>query len=121
MRRAGIFLTLMSVMVFVFAGVAVAAIINGNDGNNTLIGTPRHDVIRGFGGNDLIRGRGGEDDMYGGKGRDYIRAVDRREDDISCGPGHDRVRANPGDDIEGGCEHVMRAGIRVDDGDGGDD
>jgi hypothetical protein len=31
-KRAGIFLTLMSVMVFVFAGVAMAAIIKGNDG-----------------------------------------------------------------------------------------
>jgi Ca2+-binding RTX toxin-like protein len=121
MRRAGIFLTLMSVMVLVFAGVALAAVINGNDRNNTLIGTPRHDVIRGFGGNDTIRGRGGEDDMFGGRGRDFIRAVDRREDDITCGRGFDQVRANPGDDIEGGCERVVRDGIRVDDNDGGGD
>jgi Ca2+-binding RTX toxin-like protein len=119
MRRAGIFLTLVSVMVFVFAGVALAAFINGNDRNNTLIGTPRHDVIRGHGGGDLIRGRGGEDDLFGGRGGDYIRAVDRREDDITCGRSRDKVRANPGDDIEDGCERIIRAGIRVDDRDDG--
>lgn len=116
MKRAGIFLTLISVMVFVFAGVALAAFINGNNGNNNLVGTPRNDVIRGLGGNDTIRGRGGDDEMMGGTGRDYIRAVDRVEDDINCGLGSDRVRANPGDDIEGGCERVIRAGTRVGDG-----
>jgi Ca2+-binding RTX toxin-like protein len=121
MKRAGIFLTLISVIVLVFAGIALAAVINGNNGNNNLVGTPRGDHIRGFGGNDTIRGRGGEDDMFGGRGRDFIRAVDRREDDITCGRGFDRVRANPGDDIEGGCERVVRDGIRVDDNDRGDD
>jgi hypothetical protein len=35
-QRAGIFLTLMSVMVVVFAGVALAALIKGNDRPNTL-------------------------------------------------------------------------------------
>ena len=114
MKRAGIFLTLISVLVFVFAGVALAAVINGNNGNNNLVGTPRADHIRGFGGNDTIRGRGGEDELMGGTGNDYIRAVDHRKDDINCGPGNDRARANPGDDIKGGsCEKVIRAGQRV--------
>jgi hypothetical protein len=112
MKRAGIFLTLMSVMVFVFAGIALAAVVNGNN-NNTLVGTPSHDVIRGFGGNDTIRGRGGDDELMGGTGNDYIRAVDRSEDHIFCGRGLDRVRANPGDNIEGSCERVVRAGKRV--------
>jgi hypothetical protein len=40
-KRAGIFLTMMSVMVLVFAGVALAALIKGDDGPNTLEGTPR--------------------------------------------------------------------------------
>jgi Ca2+-binding RTX toxin-like protein len=104
MKRAGIFLTLISVLVFVFAGVALAAVINGNNGNNNLVGTPRADHIRGFGGNDTLRGRGGEDELMGGTGNDYI----------NCGPGNDRARANPGDDIKGGsCEKVIRAGQRV--------
>ena len=117
MKRAGLFLTLISVMVFAFAGVALAAFINGNNGSNNLVGTPRADHIWGNGGNDTIRGRGGEDELMGGTGNDYIRAVDHRKDDIKCGRGNDRARANPGDDIEtegGRCERVIRAGQRVD-------
>jgi hypothetical protein len=118
MKRAGVFLTLISVLVFVFAGVALAAIINGNNGDNNLVGTPTADHINGRGGNDLIRGRGGEDELRGNRGNDYIRAVDHRKDDINCGPGNDKARANPGDDIEtegGRCERVIRAGQRVGD------
>jgi hypothetical protein len=122
-KRAGIFITLISVMVLVFAGVALAALIKGDDGPNTLVGTPKGDAIYGYGGADRIQGRGGADALYlgggqdhghGGHGDDYVRAVDRSKDDISCGPGSDRARANPGDDIEAGCEKVIRDGIRVD-------
>jgi RTX calcium-binding nonapeptide repeat (4 copies) len=122
-KRAGIFITLISVMVLVFAGVALAALIKGDDGPNTLVGTPKGDAIYGYGGADRIRGRSGADALYlgggqdhghGGHGDDYVRAVDRSKDDISCGPGSDRARANPGDAIEEGCEKVIRDGIRVD-------
>ncbi len=123
MKRAGIFLTLMSVMVFVFAGVALAALIEGNDGANTLVGTPKGDAIYGYGGADRIEGRGGgdalhlgggSDEGYGERGDDYIRAVDGTEDAIFCGPGADRARANPGDNVAEGCEKIIRDGIRVD-------
>jgi hypothetical protein len=50
----------------------------------------------------------------GGRGEDHIRAVDGSKDDISCGPGSDRVKANPEDNVAEGCEKVIRAGIRVD-------
>jgi len=115
-KRAGILLTLISVLVFVLAGVAMAALINGNNANNNLVGTPRADVIRGNGGNDNIRGRGGDDEVMGGPGGDYIHAVDKVEDDINCGRGRDVAKANPADDIEGGCERVIRAGKHVGDG-----
>ena len=123
MKRAAIFLTLISVMVFVFASVALAALIEGDDGANTLVGTPRGDAIYGYGGADRIEGRGGgdalhlgggSDEGYGGRGDDYIGAVDGSEDAISCGPGSDRARANPGDDVAEGCERIIREGIRVD-------
>jgi Ca2+-binding RTX toxin-like protein len=122
-KRAAIFLTLMSVMVFMFAGVALAALIKGNDGSNTLVGTPKGDAIYGYGGADLIHARGGADALrlgggsdegYGERGDDYISAVDGTEDDIFCGPGSDRARANPGDDVAQGCEKIIREGIRVD-------
>ena len=123
MKRAGIFLTLMSVMVFVFAGVALAALIEGNDRANTLVGTPKGDRIYGYGGADRIHARGGgdalrlgggSDEGYGERGDDYIRSVDGTEDDIFCGPGSDRARANPGDNVADGCEKIIRDGIRVD-------
>ena len=123
MKRAGIFLTLMSVMVLVFAGVALAALIEGNDKPNTLVGTPKGDAIYGYGGADRIDARGGGDALrlgggqdkgYGERGDDYIRAVDESKDEISCGPGSDRATANPGDKVAEGCEVVIREGIRVD-------
>ena len=141
MKRAAIFLTLMSVLVFVFAGVALAALIEGNDRPNTLVGTSKGDAIYGYGGADLIHARGGgdalylgrgsdegyggdggdtlrlgygSDEGYGERGDDYIRAVDGTEDAIFCGPGSDRARANPGDNVAEGCERIIREGIRVD-------
>ena len=123
MKRAGIFLTLISVMVLVFAGVALAALIKGDDGPNYLVGTPNDDTIYGYGGNDRIHARagsdalhlgGGSDKAHGKRGDDYISAVDRSKDLISCGPGSDRARANPGDNVQEGCEKIERSGVRVD-------
>ena len=123
MKRAGNFLTLISVMVVVFAGVALAAVIKGNDSPNYLVGTPTDDAIYGYGGADRIHARGdgdalhlggGSDKAHGERGDDYISAVDESEDFISCGPGADRAIANPGDNVREGCEKVIREGIRVD-------
>ena len=122
MKRAAMFLALVSVMVLAFAGVALAALIEGDDGPNTLVGTPKGDAIYGYGGADRIEGRGGgdalrlgggSDEGYGERGDDYIGAVDGSEDDIFCGPGSDRARANPGDNVAEGCETIIREGIRV--------
>ena len=122
MKRAGILLTLMSVMVLVFAGVALAALIEGDDRPNTLVGTPKSDTIYGHGGADSIEGRGGgdalrlgggRDEAYGERGDDLISSVDGSKDVISCGPGSDRTIANPGDKVAEGCESIIREGIRV--------
>ena len=45
---------------------------------------------------------------------DYISSVDGTEDFVSCGPGADRARANPGDNVAEGCEQIIREGVRVD-------
>jgi Ca2+-binding RTX toxin-like protein len=93
--------------------------IEGNDRANYLTGTPSDDAIYGYGGADRIHARGGPDALHlgGGKdnghgkrGEDYISAVDGSKDFISCGPGADRTRANPGDNVAGGCEEVKRVG-----------
>jgi hypothetical protein len=96
--------------------------IKGNNRANTLVGTPNDDAIYGYGGADRIDARGGDDTLRlgggsdegrGGRGDDRIRAVDGSKDDISCGPGPDRLKANPGDNVQEGCEKVIRAGKRV--------
>ena len=123
MKRAGIFITLMSVMVLVFAGVALAAVIKGNDRANYLRGTSNGDAIYGYGGADRIHARAGDDALrlggskdkgHGEHGDDFINSVDGSEDFVSCGPGSDRARANPGDNVQEGCEKIIRDGIRVD-------
>ena len=122
-KRAAIVLTLVSVMVLVFAGVALAALIEGDDGSNSLVGTPKGDAIYGYGGADRIEGRGGgdalrlgggSDEGYGERGDDYISAVDGTQDATYCGPGSDRARANPGDNVAEGWERIVRDGTRVD-------
>jgi hypothetical protein len=57
----------------------------------------------------------GEDSDEGraGPGDDYISAVDRSKDDIYCGSGADRITANPGDNVSGGCEKIKRVGKSV--------
>jgi Ca2+-binding RTX toxin-like protein len=122
-KRAGIFITLMSVMVVVFAGVALAAVIKGDDRANYLRGTSDGDGIYGYGGADRIHARagddalrfgGGKDKGHGERGDDLINAVDGSEHFVSCGPGSDRARANPGDNVAEGCEQIIREGVRVD-------
>jgi RTX calcium-binding nonapeptide repeat (4 copies) len=97
--------------------------IKGNNRANTLLGTSNSDAIYGYGGADRIDARGGDDTLrlgsgsdkgQGGRGDDQIRAVDGSKDDIFCGPGADRVKANPGDHLTKECEKVKRAGKRVD-------
>ena len=126
MRTPTILIILMSVMVVVFASVALAAVIQGNDKDNRLEGTQNNDTIKGKGGDDFIRGMQGNDKLVPGSGEDkvatdagndFVDAVDRNQDKIVCGHAkHDRVRANPGDVVSGHelrCEKVIREGIRV--------
>src|SRR5215217_1493399 len=123
MRTTTLLIALMSVMVVVFAGVALAAVIKGNDKDNRLDGTQNNDIIKGKGGDDHINGRGGADKIYPGSGEDiviggggnvFVDAVDRNQDKILCGhTKHERVRANPGDFIgqhELRCDIVIREG-----------
>jgi RTX calcium-binding nonapeptide repeat (4 copies) len=120
MKRTVVLLAVTGMVLTLFAGVALAKTINGNDHDNALFGTERADTMRGFGdedvifgldGGDTLIGGRGKDELFGGNGNDEIRAVDRSEDLVFCGPGRDRVRANRGDDLFG-CERVVREGPR---------
>jgi Ca2+-binding RTX toxin-like protein len=125
MKKLVVLVAIVSVLGALFAGVALAKTVVGNDRDNTLVGTNSADTIKGKGGEDDIYGLRGQDGLYGGagdddieagRGNDFVGAVDRMEDDVECGRGNDRVRANPGDDVEG-CEKVVRGGPRVGDRD----
>jgi hypothetical protein len=121
LHTGGEFLTVNGVTQNYYARLSRGS-IKGNDRPNTLAGTPNDDAIYGYGGADRIDARGGSDALRlgggpdkgrGGRGDDHIRAVDESKDDIYCGPGSDRVKANPGDNITEGCEKIKRIGIRV--------
>jgi hypothetical protein len=121
LHTGGEFLTVNGVTQNYYARLSPTS-IKGNDRPNTLAGTPNDDTIYGYGGADRIDAWGGDDTLRlgggsdqgrGGRGNDYIRAVDGSKDDIYCGPGSDRTRANPGDKVTKGCEKVERAGKRV--------
>jgi hypothetical protein len=122
LHTGGEFLTVNGVTHNYYARLSPAS-INGDDGPNTLKGTPNSDAIYGYGGADRIDARDGEDALRlgggpdkgrGGRGNDHIRAVDGSKDDIYCGRGADRVKANPGDNVTKECERVIRIGKRVD-------
>ena len=125
LHTGGEFLTVNGVTQNYYARLSPDSIkgtIKGDDRANTLAGTPHADTIYGYGGADRIHAWGGDDTLrlgegldegQGGRGDDYIRAVDGSKDDISCGTGADRVKANPGDNVTEGCEKVIRAGKRV--------
>jgi Ca2+-binding RTX toxin-like protein len=49
------------------------AIINGTNGDDTLIGTSDNDTINGLGGNDVLDGGAGNDNLNGGLGIDLAR------------------------------------------------
>jgi hypothetical protein len=121
LHTGGEFKTVSGVTQNYFARFSRAS-IKGDERPNTLVGAPNSDAIYGYGGADRIDARDGGDALHlgngsdkgrGGRGGDYIHAVDGSKDDIYCGPGSDRVKANPGDNVAGGCEKVSRVGTKV--------
>jgi Ca2+-binding RTX toxin-like protein len=88
MRVKLVVASLIGALGLVVASVAVAKVITGTEGDDTLPGTPRADLIQGLGGNDRIAGFGGPDILLGGKGNDLVRG----------GYGADVIWGNSGDD-----------------------
>jgi Ca2+-binding RTX toxin-like protein len=121
MRKAAVLISVLAMVVAVFASAALAKTLNGNDNNNVIIGTNKHDAISGFGGDDVIRGYGRSDVLIGGLdadrvtggwGQDVVDIVDGSvEDFVACGRGFDRVRADVGDLVSTDCEEVQQIAI----------
>ena len=62
----------------------------GDNGNNTLVGTPGDDVLIGQGGNDTIKGKGGVDIICG----EADGSISNGKDTLRGGPGFDTLLGN---------------------------
>src|SRR5215216_3493947 len=100
MNRVHILLTVTAGMIgSVFAAhEAVAKILIGTDGDDTLIGTDRDERLKGRGGDDYLDGRGEDDSLNGSRGDDKI-AGGGENDEIFPGEGDDVIYAGNGDDL----------------------
>ncbi len=72
-------------------------VIDGGDGDDTLIGTDARDRIDGGFGSDLIYGYGGDDQLWGDGGKTQGRASDR--DVLFGGGGHDDMLGGQGQNV----------------------
>ncbi|GEM_PF-1812499 len=76
-----------------FGAVALPVWIEGDQGNDSMVGGPEADLLYGGEGDDSIDGGGGDDTLLGGDGNDSLSGID----------GNDLVLAGWGDDtVDGG-------------------
>ena len=75
--------------------------IIGNEFANGLYGNTGNDTINGAGGDDLLFGGDGADLIYGGDGNDRVYA-EAGNDTVDAGSGNDRVYGGTGDDLLAG-------------------
>ncbi len=96
------------------------ATINGNSGNNNLVGTSAKDTLNGYGGSDTLNGGAGIDTLNGGTGNDtYI--VDSTTDTISeysGGGSHDLVKSSVSFTLSGHLNDLTLTGTKAINGTG---
>jgi uncharacterized delta-60 repeat protein len=94
-----------------------AVTLQGDDGDNTLTGTPDRDVIDGLDGDDTIKGldgrdllcggadddrllgNDGKDKLFGERGKDTLKGG-KGKDTLKGGKGKDALNGGPGKDVE---------------------
>jgi len=79
------------------SGIALAALVEGNDRDNALTGTRYADTIRAYGGEDLVWALSGRDRISGGYGADHLYG-NGYGDTIFGGKGTDRLYGGYGND-----------------------
>ena len=98
MKRRAVFLVAATAVALVLgSGVALAALVEGNDRDNALTGTRYADTIRAYGGEDLVWALSGRDRISGGYGADHLYG-NGYGDTIFGGKGQDRLYGGKGDD-----------------------
>ncbi len=96
-RRAILLVTAMTLAIVLGSGVALAALVEGNNRDNQLTGTDYADTIRAYGGEDVVWALSGRDQVYGGSGADQLYG-NGYGDTIFGGRGQDRLYGGYGDD-----------------------
>ncbi len=97
-RRLTVFLlAAIAVALVLGSGVALAALVEGDNRDNTLTGTPMADTIHAYGGEDVVNALSGRDEVHGGYGADTLHG-NRYADTIFGGYGKDRLYGGFGDD-----------------------
>jgi hypothetical protein len=95
----------------------------GKGGNDVIFGGTGASVYHGGPGDDLIQGGGGNsiagDVIFGDAGDDYVTGTAVRSDDITGGPGADRIVGESGNDVLDGRDGVAGNDI-VNGGEGND-
>jgi Ca2+-binding RTX toxin-like protein len=83
------------------AAPSLADTFAGTNDDDRIVGTPRHDEIRGLAGDDMLLGRGGDDFIRGNRGNDHVRG-EGGNDFLHGDKGDDTVRGGGrGDDVMG--------------------
>ena len=95
--RAILLMTAMVAALVLGSGVALAALVEGNDRDNQLTATDHADTIRAYAGNDLVWALSGRDRIYGGYGSDHLYG-NAYGDAVYGGRGTDRLYGGYGDD-----------------------
>ncbi len=75
--------------------------INGGDGNDLLEGRGGNDTLYGGGGNDILVGNDHNDTLYGGDGNDILSG-DTGDDTLNGGTGNDTLYGGNGNDVLNG-------------------
>jgi Ca2+-binding RTX toxin-like protein len=81
------------------SGALPRSVMQGGEGNDTLIGGAGNDQLIGQSGNDNLQGKGGIDLLFGGQDNDLLTGGDS-DDQVFGESGNDRMVWNPGDDTD---------------------
>ena len=93
--------------------VALAAILTGTQGNDTIRGSNQLDIINGLGGDDTIFPEGGPDSAYGHTGRDRL-CQSASSDLLNGGEGDDEITDGTANLPSFVCQDATRFGATND-------
>ena len=98
MRRMTLLFTAMAVALLLGSGTALAALVEGDNRDNTLTGTPMSDIIHAYGDDHLVS-------------RDLNSSGIGKRDVVDCGPGYDTFAADYEDRVLDNCEEGSVGGF----------